>query len=108
MLTKIIESIGLTRRQVFIANVLKCRPPGNRTPLPDEVLNCEPYLQKQIEWIRPQILCALGAVAAQALSLGAEGIGLCRTEHMFLDPERLPAVRQMLLNAPLSRSRRNR
>jgi len=67
LLTKIIESIGLTRRQVFIANVLKCRPPGNRTPLPAEVLNCEPYLQRQIELIRPQILCALGAVAAQAL-----------------------------------------
>lgn len=67
LLTKIIESIGLTRQQVFIANVLKCRPPGNRQPRPDEILNCEPYLKKQIEWIHPKIICALGTFAAQTL-----------------------------------------
>ena len=67
LLTKIIESIGLTRRDVFIANVLKCRPPGNRPPRPEEILNCEPYLKKQIEWIQPRIICALGTFAAQTL-----------------------------------------
>ena len=67
LLTKIIESIGLTRRDVFIANVLKCRPPGNRQPRPEEILNCEPYLKKQIEWMHPHTLCALGAFAAQTL-----------------------------------------
>ena len=67
LLTKIIESIGLTRREVFIANVLKCRPPGNRQPQPEEILNCEPYLKKQIEWIHPKIICALGTFAAQTL-----------------------------------------
>ena len=67
LLTKIIESIGLTRQQVFIANVLKCRPPGNRQPQPAEISNCRPYLEKQIELIRPQILCALGTFAAQTL-----------------------------------------
>ncbi len=67
LLTKIIESIGLTREQVYIANVLKCRPPGNRQPQPEEILNCEPYLKRQIELIQPKIICALGAFAAQTL-----------------------------------------
>lgn len=67
LLTKIIESIALTRQHVFIANVLKCRPPGNRPPRPDEISNCEPYLKKQIEFIRPKIICALGTFAAQTL-----------------------------------------
>ena len=67
LLTKIIESIGLTREQVFIANVLKCRPPGNRPPKPEEISNCEPYLKRQIELIQPKIICALGTFAAQTL-----------------------------------------
>lgn len=67
LLTKIIESIGLTRQQVFICNVLKCRPPGNRNPSPEEIANCEPYLFQQLETIRPSIICALGTFAAQTL-----------------------------------------
>lgn len=67
LLTKIIESIGLARQNVFICNVLKCRPPGNRNPLSEEIVNCEPYLLKQLEIIRPKIICALGTFAAQAL-----------------------------------------
>ncbi len=67
LLTKIIESIGLTRQNVFICNVLKCRPPGNRNPLPEEIANCEPYLFKQLEIIQPKIICALGTFAAQTL-----------------------------------------
>lgn len=67
LLTKIIESIGLSRRDVFIANVLKCRPPGNRQPAPEEIANCQGYLFKQIEWIKPQIICCLGTFAAQTL-----------------------------------------
>ncbi len=67
LLTKIIESIGLTRQQVFIANVLKCRPPQNRPPLPDEILNCQPFLMGQIELIQPRVICALGAFAAKTL-----------------------------------------
>lgn len=67
LLTKIIESIGLTRQNVFICNVLKCRPPGNRNPLPNEIENCEPYLFKQLEIIQPKIICALGTFAAQTL-----------------------------------------
>ena len=67
LLTKIIESIGLERKQVFIANVLKCRPPQNRSPQPEEIANCSPYLLKQIDLIQPRILCCLGTFAAQTL-----------------------------------------
>jgi len=74
LLTRIIESIGLTREEVYIANILKCRPPKNRNPLPDEIACCLPYLTGQIELIRPRIICALGAFAAQPLVGSNEGI----------------------------------
>ena len=67
LLTKIIEAIGLTREDVYIANVIKCRPPGNRNPEPDEVAQCEPFLFKQIEIIKPKVIVALGKFAAQTL-----------------------------------------
>ena len=67
LLTKIIEAIGLTRDQVYIANVIKCRPPGNRNPEPDEVAQCEPFLFRQIDAIRPKVIVALGKFAAQCL-----------------------------------------
>ena len=67
LLTKIIEAIGLTRDQVYIANVIKCRPPGNRNPDPDEVETCEPFLFRQIDAIKPRVIVALGTFAAKAL-----------------------------------------
>ena len=67
LLTKIIEAIRLGRDDVFIANVLKHRPPGNRNPLPEEVTACSPYLVRQIELVRPKVLLALGTFAAQTL-----------------------------------------
>ena len=67
LLTKIIEAIGLTRDQVYIANVIKCRPPGNRNPDPDEVETCEPFLFRQIDAIQPRVIVALGTFAAKAL-----------------------------------------
>jgi DNA polymerase len=67
LLTKMIEAIELTRDQVFIANVVKCRPPQNRKPLPDEIAACAPYLERQIGLIRPAVLVALGATAAEAM-----------------------------------------
>jgi DNA polymerase len=67
LLTKIIEAIGMQRSDVYIANVLKCRPPGNRAPEPDEVATCEPFLFKQIDSIRPKVIVALGTHAAHAL-----------------------------------------
>lgn len=67
LLTKIIESIGLKRDEVYIANVIKCRPPGNRNPDPDEVATCEPFLLRQITAIKPKVIVALGKFAAQTL-----------------------------------------
>ena len=67
LLTKMINAIGLNREEVFIANVLKCRPPGNRTPKPAEISNCAPYLSKQISIIGPRLICALGTFAAQTI-----------------------------------------
>ena len=67
LLTKIIEAIGMKREDVFIANVLKCRPPGNRNPEPDEVEQCEPFLHRQIDIVKPKVIVALGKFAAQCL-----------------------------------------
>ena len=67
LLTKIIEAIDLRREDVYIANVIKCRPPGNRNPEPDEVEQCEPFLFRQIDAIRPKVIVALGKFAAQCL-----------------------------------------
>lgn len=67
LLTKILESIHLRRDEVYIANIIKCRPPQNRNPEPDEIQSCSPFLLKQIEAIRPRIICALGTFAAQTL-----------------------------------------
>ena len=67
LLTKIIEAIGLKRDDVYIANVIKCRPPGNRNPEPDEVEQCEPFLFRQIDTVKPRVVVALGKVAAQCL-----------------------------------------
>jgi len=78
LLTKIIESIGLKRKDVYIANILKCRPPNNRNPLPTEIMTCENYLIKQIELIKPQVICALGKFAAQTLLRSQEPISRIR------------------------------
>jgi DNA polymerase len=67
LLTKMIEAMGLSRDDVYIANVLKCRPPNNRDPQPDEVEQCEPFLFQQIASIQPKVIIALGAFAARAL-----------------------------------------
>ncbi len=67
LLTKIIEAIDLRREDVYIANVIKCRPPGNRNPEPDEVATCEPFLAQQIAIVRPRVIVALGTFAAHLL-----------------------------------------
>ena len=67
LLTKIIEAIKYTREQVYICNIIKCRPPGNRNPMPDEIEACFPFLMRQIVAIKPDIICALGSFAAQTL-----------------------------------------
>ena len=78
LLTKILAAINLTRDDVFICNVLKHRPPGNRNPNPDEVLACSPYLVRQIELLRPKVILALGTFAAQTLLQTREPIGKLR------------------------------
>ena len=67
LLTRIIEAIKLTREEVYIANVVKCRPPGNRTPQPGEIAACLPFLRRQVAAIRPMFICTLGGCAAQTL-----------------------------------------
>lgn len=67
LLTKIIIAMGLSRNDVYICNVLKCRPPNNRTPAPDEVSQCRGYLDRQLEIVQPKYICALGSVAAKTL-----------------------------------------
>jgi uracil-DNA glycosylase family 4 len=67
LLTKIIEAIGMRREDVYICNILKCRPPGNRNPEQDEIASCEQFLFRQIAAIKPKVICALGAFGAQTL-----------------------------------------
>jgi DNA polymerase len=67
LLTRIIHAIGLSRDQVYICNIIKCRPPGNRNPEPDEIDACEPFLRRQLKTIAPEVVCALGAFAAQTI-----------------------------------------
>lgn len=67
LLTQILHSIGIARESVFIANVVKCRPPQNRKPLPDESAACLPYLRRQVQLVRPKVILALGGTAAEAL-----------------------------------------
>jgi DNA polymerase len=80
LLTKILAAIGLTREDVFIANVLKHRPPGNRNPLPNEVAACSPYLIRQIEIVKPKVILALGTFAAQTLLDTKTPLGKLRGE----------------------------
>ena len=78
LLTKIIEACTLSREQVYILNVLKCRPPENRAPLPAEVANCREYFERQLQAIAPEFICCLGTTAAQSLLQTDEPIGKLR------------------------------
>lgn len=78
LLDKIIAACGLKRSEVFIANIVKCRPPENREPRADEIINCYPYLQRQIEIINPDVIVALGAPAARTLLNTNKSIGQLR------------------------------
>jgi DNA polymerase len=102
LLTRIIEAIGLKRGDVYIANVIKCRPPENRNPEPDEVEMCEPFLFRQVETIRPKVIVALGTFAARALLKTQEPISRLRGRiytygHAKLIPTFHPAF---LLRSP--------
>ena len=90
LLTKIIEAMGLSREEVYICNIIKCRPPGNRDPQPEEIAQCEPYLKRQIDLVQPRVLCTLGRFAAQTLLRSDQTMGRLRqSEHCY---EGIPVV----------------
>lgn len=78
LLTKIIGAMGLKREEVYICNILKCRPPGNRNPQPEEIAPCESFLIRQLEAIRPRVICALGTFAAHTLLKSEAPISVLR------------------------------
>lgn len=78
LLTDIIKAMGLERKDVYICNILKCRPPENRNPEPDEIAACEPFLIKQLEAIQPRVICAMGKFAAQTLLKTGTAISMLR------------------------------
>lgn len=108
LLNRIIEACKLRREDVYICNIIKCRPPGNRTPLPHEAANCRGYLERQLDLVRPRFICALGGCAAQNLLQTDQGIGrlrgrfhdykgipvLCTYHPAFLLPHRNPAKKR--------------
>ena len=78
LLTKMIESIGMTREEVYIGNIVKCRPPKNRAPLPTEIAACRPYLIKQLALLQPKVIVTLGNVATQAMLQNQQSISRLR------------------------------
>jgi uracil-DNA glycosylase family 4 len=85
-LTDLLEGIGMKREDVFIANVLKCRPPGNRDPQPEEIDSCRPYLEKQVELIQPRVIGTLGNFSTKLLTANHAGITKVRgtpQEHLI-------------------------
>jgi DNA polymerase len=105
LLTKIIEAIDLRREDVYIANVVKCRPPQNRNPEPDEVEQCEPFLFRQIEAIKPKVIVALGKLAAQSLLRTTDPITRIRgREFKYRDAILIPTYHPAyLLRNPASK-----
>ncbi len=107
LLNAILRSVGLQREEVFIANILKCRPPQNRDPKSDEVEKCLPYLEGQVDLIRPRLILALGRVAAQNLLGSSEPIGRMRGRIHTFGEERIPVVvtyhPAYLLRSPLEK-----
>lgn len=78
LLTKILAAVELSREEIFICNILKCRPPNNRNPSPDEIEKCEPYLKKQLDLIKPKLILALGTFASQTLLQTKQPLGKLR------------------------------
>ena len=108
LLTELLQSIGLERSDIYIANVIKCRPPNNRDPLPDEIATCKPFLIQQIELIQPKLVCTLGNFATQTLLERKVGITkvrgqVIRLEHFIVFPLFHPAaaLHQGNLRVPL-------
>lgn len=92
LLNAMLQSIGLKRSDVYIGNILKCRPPGNRDPQPREVQLCTPYLQQQIALIQPKMLVAVGRIAAQFLLNTMESMGRLRGKVYQYGPQNIPLI----------------
>jgi uracil-DNA glycosylase family 4 len=92
LLTKIIESINLKREDVYICNVLKCRPPDNRNPEPDEVAACNPFMKRQLASIKPKVVCCLGTFAAQTVLQTVAPISKLRGKFFDIDGMRVIAT----------------
>jgi uracil-DNA glycosylase family 4 len=92
LLNSMLRAMGFPREQVFIANVLKCRPPGNRDPKPDEVVCCMPYLARQIELVNPRMILCVGRIAAQNLLNTDTPIGKLRGQVHRLGAQQRPVV----------------
>jgi len=90
LLNLMLAAIGLEREQVFIANILKCRPPGNRDPRTEETLRCEPYLRRQIALVRPRVLFSVGRISAQKLLKIDDPIGKLRGRWFQFGPDEIP------------------
>jgi len=90
LLTKLLKVVGLNREEVYICNILKCRPPNNRKPLPSEIELCKPYLLKQIELIKPKVIVALGATAIEGLLNLKKKMGELRGKIIFFN--KIPVI----------------
>jgi len=96
LLDKVIAAMGLKRSDIFICNILKCRPPNNRDPRPEEIISCLPYLQRQIELINPDVIVALGAHAARTLLNTNKPIGQLRGQfHQYYAGLGRPSIKLM-------------
>ena len=102
-----LQALGLSRQDVYIANILKCRPPQNRDPKPDEVAHCTPYLQAQIQLIQPKVILALGRIAAQNLLQTNTALGRLRGKVHHIDISTAPVIvtyhPAYLLRSPLEK-----
>lgn len=92
LLDMMIAALGMTRKQVFIANVLKCRPPNNRDPSPPEIEQCEIYLHRQLALIRPKVIVALGRISTQALLKSNQPLGKLRGQTHQYGPDNIPLI----------------
>jgi uracil-DNA glycosylase len=92
LLNAMLRAIGLGREDVFIANILKCRPPNNRDPQPAEAACCTPYLERQIALVAPRVVLAVGRIAAQHLLQSDQAIGRLRGKALTFGPGRIPIV----------------
>jgi len=109
LLTAMLFALGLARDDVYIANVLKCRPPENRDPMGEEVTRCEPYLHRQVELVRPKIIVALGRFAAQSLLKTNRPIGKLRGQRFVYGDTGIPLIvtyhPAYLLRSPLQKKK---